>query len=246
MSNKKCVKLGRIRLVIALADHWAVKAGEIWYEITTDTSEIDGKNIVRKSRGNSAASGADESRGELVGETDKNENQIEQWIKKWLCTNVKYDLFDDNCQKFALEFIEYLTDGNSMVSLRPDSALQGRAAGSRTFVCADDGNAIAAVESGRVEGSLGYMNARMAGPAAKIQSVDGPGYGTFGEAHLGRVEVSLGRLAGAHFSPNVNTGLGVRNGNAELHVLGFGGKIGADGVQVNTPLGGANAGCCVM
>ena len=45
--------------------------------------------------------------------------------------------------------------------------------------------------------------------------------------------------------PNVNTGLGVRNGNAELRVLGFGGKIGADGLEINTPLGGANA-CSMM
>ena len=43
----------------------------------------------------------------------------------------------------------------------------------------------------------------------------------------------------------MNTGIGARNGNVEAHVLGFGAKVGADGVEINTPLGGANA-CNVM
>ena len=62
---------------------------------------------------------------------------------------------------------------------------------------------------------------------------------------MGRFELSAGNVVGVHVDCNVNTGIGVRNGNAEAHLLGFGGKVGADGVEINTPLGGANA-CNVM
>lgn len=56
------------------------------------------------------------------------------------------------------------------------------------------------------------------------------------------MEGSLGNVVGAHFEPNINTGVGVRNGNFEVHLLGFGFKVGADGFEVNTPIGGVNAG----
>ena len=46
-----------------------------------------------------------------------------------------------------------------------------------------------------------------------------------------------------HADINLNTGLGVRNGNVELHILGFGGKFGTDGIEINTPwYGGSNLG----
>ena len=57
--------------------------------------------------------------------------------------------------------------------------------------------------------------------------------------------MSLGNFVGLHFDPNVNTGIGARNGNFEAHVLGFGAKVGADGFEINTPIGGVNA-CNIM
>ena len=59
------------------------------------------------------------------------------------------------------------------------------------------------------------------------------------------MELSAGNIAGIHLEPNVNTGIGARNGNVEAHVLGFGAKVGADGLEINTPVGGVNA-CTVM
>ena len=59
------------------------------------------------------------------------------------------------------------------------------------------------------------------------------------------MELSAGNIAGIHLEPNVNTGIGARNGNVEAHVLGFGAKVGADGLEINTPVGGVNA-CSVM
>ena len=69
--------------------------------------------------------------------------------------------------------------------------------------------------------------------------------GAFGDASLGRLEYGAGNIVGIHVDPNLNTGIGIRNGNVEAHLMGFGGKVGEDGLEINTPLGGANA-CNVM
>ena len=69
------------------------------------------------------------------------------------------------------------------------------------------------------------------------------GAGVFVDASLAKVEVGVGPV-GAKADLNVNTGWGVRGGNAEVHLLGLGGKIGRDGVAVDTPVGGVK--CCVM
>ena len=69
--------------------------------------------------------------------------------------------------------------------------------------------------------------------------------GAFGDASLGRLEYGAGNIVGIHVDPNLNTGIGIRNGNVEAHLMGFGGKVGEDGLEINTPIGGANA-CNVM
>ena len=69
--------------------------------------------------------------------------------------------------------------------------------------------------------------------------VDGTedGFGAWANASLGRVEASLGPV-GVHLDVNVNTGVGLRGGNLDVHVLGFGGKCGVDGITIDTPFGG--------
>jgi hypothetical protein len=80
--------------------------------------------------------------------------------------------------------------------------------------------------------------------AFQVQAVAGPGFGAFLDASCNRIEVSFGFLwvgFGVHADLNLNTGLGARNGNLELHVLGFGGRLGADGLELNMPwMGGSN------
>ena len=67
--------------------------------------------------------------------------------------------------------------------------------------------------------------------------------GAWANASLVRSELSAGPV-GVHADLNVNTGAGVRGGNLDVHLLGFGGKVGADGVTIDTPVGGAK--CVVM
>ena len=55
-----------------------------------------------------------------------------------------------------------------------------------------------------------------------------------------RLEASLGNLIGFHIDYNLNTGVGARNGNFEIHLLGFGGRVGGDGLDVDTFMGGGS------
>ena len=73
--------------------------------------------------------------------------------------------------------------------------------------------------------------------------VGGPGFGAWAEACLLRSEVSAGPI-GVHVGPNLNTGMGVRGRNIDVHLLGSGMTVGADGLALDTPVGGAK--CCVM
>ena len=50
----------------------------------------------------------------------------------------------------------------------------------------------------------------------------------------------FGARVGARIEPNINTGAGLRQGNLQVKVLGFGGAIGKDGLGLSTPLGGVS------
>ena len=116
----------------------------------------------------------------------------------------------------------------------------------RSFSTAACGNAIANYALSQKHGSAGPFNLKNEVLNLTLQAVCGAGVGVFVDAIVVDTSVSLGgNLIGARNGFNVNTGLGARNGNIEAHLLGFGGKIGADGVEVNVPSFGFNA-CSVM
>ena len=239
------VKLGRIAMIGSpVAYHWAVQVGDTWYEIDGGKSS---PNSVTKHKGSSAASGAGSLGGELVGETDATNDEIEKWIDRWLNRNPDYETLTANCQKFAYEFMEWLTDGNFICSHRFNAAdtTSNNDVNIRSFRRAEDGNAVARISDAEARASYAYGSISARTLHAQAQAVAGPGLGAWADASAFKVEASLGNVVGAHLEPNVNTGVGVRNGNVDVHLLGFGGKIGADGIELNTPLGGVNA-CSVM
>merc|ERR1712194_504583 len=43
-------------------------------------------------------------------------------------------------------------------------------------------------------------------------------------------------LLGVDIAPNINTAIGAKNGNLEAKLLGLGGAIGRDGLQIFTPV----------
>ena len=72
----------------------------------------------------------------------------------------------------------------------------------------------------------------------------GPGIGGWVNASLVNVEAGVGPV-GIRGGINADTGIGIRGGNLDVHLLGFGGKIGADGIQLDTPLVGVKN-CSIM
>ena len=176
--------------------------------------------------------------------------EIFLWRVQWLAWNPDYDVLKDNCQKFAYEFIIWLTNNNYKLDHRVDAgnifteirqfwANDG-------FAVAQDGNAIANYGLGQGEASKGPFSIK-----AKVGQVTGQvvalpaGIGGFVDATLVDARASFGNIIGIHVGLNANTGIGIRNGNAEAHYFGFGGKIGVDGVEINTPYFGFNI-CSVM
>ena len=240
------VKLGRKAMFGSpLAYHWAVQVGDTWYEIEGGKTN---QNSVETNEGDAAASSAGSLGGELVGETDATDEEINDWIEKWLDRNPDYETLSVNCQKFAYEFMAWLTDGNFICSHRfnaADSKYGDVKKGIRSFARKEDGNAIARLSTTEARASLAYGSASARSIHFQAQAVAGPGLGAWVDASGFKLEASFGNALGAHFEPNVNTGAGIRNGNLDVHLAGFGGKIGADGIELDTPLGGVNA-CSVM
>lgn len=111
---------------------------------------------------------------------------------------------------------------------------------SRTLAVAHDGQAYACASTGERRGQVGngLLQAGIRGPTAEAEAIAGPGLYAGANASLVHMEANYGNVVAAHVDLNVNTGVGFRGGNAEAHLLGFGGKIGSDGLEVDTPLGG--------
>ena len=246
----RVVKLGRKPIALPLAHHWAIQVDDCWYEIAPKQKSESGKspNKINRNKGKVASSKAGQFGGEIVGKSDKTDSQIDSWLERWLARNPEYDFMEDNCQKLAYEFMIWLTDNNYRCDHRVDAgnietddrefwAVDG-------FAAAKEGNAIASYGLGQGHVSKGPLNFKVKVGQASAQAVAGPGFGAFADATIADVSLSAGNLVGAHVGLNANTGIGARNGNVEAHLLGFGGKIGADGLEINTPIGGAN--CSVM
>ena len=75
--------------------------------------------------------------------------------------------------------------------------------------------------------------------------MNGLRFGPFLDAKAFEVSASAGNLIGGHTRLNLNSGIEAQNGNLEAHILGSGGKIGSDGIEINTPYMGFHL-CSIM
>lgn len=278
--TKRNVKLGKITLRwwCPVAHHWAVQVddGGMWYEVDHKggggpfsplpaikikrTMDNARKGCCWEPKGfKDCCSDAEAGccGGEIVGETEMTDEEIEVFIVHWKATNKNYFVAGNNCIKFGYEFMDKLTDGyfsiypSSLVATNAsdnsritDTCTCMKASGPGCTVLARRG----AGDNRFIRGPFG-IRARL-GPEFKAEAVAGPGLGLFLDASCGRVEGTLGLPwlgIQLHTDINMNTGLGARNGNMELHLLGFGFKVGLDGLEVNTPwIGGYNIGALVV
>ena len=150
------VKLGRKPLGAGVGHHWAVQvisegnAHGMWYEVPGGSGDDEGKdrkgakqNIIRKSYGLSAASGAGTLGGTIVGKTTESDEDIDRFIGRWENTNPIYSVSAANCQKFAVELIHWLTDGNYRLNHIMDAGTIDDTRSYSTLAVAQNGQAIA-------------------------------------------------------------------------------------------------------
>ena len=249
--DERIVKLGRKPILLPIAHHWAIQVGDKWYEIIQKNWETR-RNAVNICIGYAAISTAGKFGGELVGKSTKTDKMIITWLNMWLALNPFYNLLSDNCQKFSYEFMVWLTDHNYLCDHRVDAGnintfvLRNGLISRSAIAASKGGNFIYHINSGENNmTTVGPFNKKTKGANLTAQAVAGPGLGVFLDVGHSDTSVSIGNLIGLHIGLNANTGIGARNGNLEAHLAGFGGKVGADGIEINTPAGGVNI-CSLM
>ena len=249
------VKLGRRKIwsSVGLATHWAVAVGRkktwTWYEIELPDGGKGSKGTeVVKNTGRTSKSGAGYFGGEIVGKTTKTDAQIEDFIAGYQRSNPDYDLWSTNCQQFAVQLIRDLTEEIYRLKHLPDAAENGRSVLGKRITVAHNGQSFASGHVAKIDVTAGPLSVEgtfLSAEYEAISAISGHGFGAWADTELVKLEADLGPLAGAHVGLNANTGAGVRGGNLDVHLLGFGGKIGADGVAIDTPIGGVHA-CSIM
>ncbi len=246
------IKLGRkhVSTWIPGIYHWAIKVGDnIWYEIVGKGAEgaaTNRTNEVRWSQGYAAHSSAGYLGGQFVGETSRSCDEIYKFIEEWLTEYPHYSVYSDNCQKFAYEFIRFLTNGlNFRLPNRFDAAyispdqdffdIEGLFMRRGHFEIQKDGINISRWGSPERRVSLWYLIQLMVrGPSLEAAAVYGrPGLGAWLDASFVRLEFNWGPLLGLHIEPSLNTGLGLRDGYFDVHVAGFGIRLGCDAVELD-------------
>ena len=253
--EQRYVKYGRKKIVDSclIANHWAVAVGKdeswTWYEIELPDGglgSLGGKRTkIVNNTGRKASSGAGYFGGEIVGKTWKNDAQIQNFIDGYERKYPDYHLLTTNCQQFAIQLIRFLTGDLYRLKHLPDAAENIRSILGHTIALAHNGQAFASVHAAKIDGTVGPLSGEITFLSADAEAIAGPGLGAWANAELVKVEADLGPVVGGHVGLNAKTGAGVRGGNLDIHLLGFGGKIGADGVAVDTPVAGVRA-CSIL
>ena len=73
--------------------------------MTTENGKKNKRNKIDKEVGERALGKAGHYGGDCVGKTNKSDEDIEVFNKRWLERHPKYDCLTANCQKYAIDFI---------------------------------------------------------------------------------------------------------------------------------------------
>ena len=239
-------------LNIFVVNHWAIQVVEederyngLWYEVKRDVSsgkddDTRDRMLIHKSRFYDYASGLCT---EEVGKTVKTDDEIEIFIKRWLQRNYYYQFATNNCQKFGLQFIKWLTDGKYLVKKIGDAATSTNPLLTNIDVSIDNVHQTLQARGRQIRVPLGPVMVRARGiyfesDMRHVLSFDGPGYGYWKEASLSRAELAFPGFVSIYIDFNINTGFGIRDGNFEFYFLGVGFSIGTDGLQISIPICG--------
>lgn len=230
------VSLGKTSLTgMAAGHHWAVKVGSKWYEYTGTTPGMRSKCAMRMKLGATSTEGAGaHGRLVLVGATCKSEAEIVDFVSRYEIRHPEYCSISINCQKFAVEFIDWLTAGNYDITTMSSAGLGVHLCVATAFAGSTDSESRATCRLGHVAAEGTVISGKAEGPGVNAQYCTRKG--AFLDMEACRVEASVGGVVGAAFCPNVSTGAGIRNGNLQAKLFGLGGGIGHDGLQLSTPL----------
>ena len=240
LQQSRPVRLGMVDIIWPFATHWAVQVGDEWFEVAgASKQDAYAPMTILTSKGARSAvgDGADVARFGHVGETRKSDMDIFWFIQRWKWRNPRYAFHTDNCQKFAREFIAWLTEENHKPLPMMDAGVGGNCAqGPTTWYGGENGAAYAGAMVVTMQGHNGLLNGTLVALRASVASLFGPlGVGVFAEAELARAEGGIGPVRIA-LHLNANTALGVRNGGLEVSLVGFGASVGANGFSVSLPV----------
>ena len=231
--------MGKLTLLLN-AYHWAVKVDDDIYEIERQGSKKDKRNSINGDRkGRPKIEWRDKNAILLLaGATKKTDKEILKFNKKWIKKNPVYDALTDNCQTYALEFVEFLIGGSFVLPI-PQAGDCGWADGPGRHAISPEKFAQAKSTTGKVGAQWGVLAPEAEGPMGSASVATDPesgNLGAFAEASLGRVEGKVGP-ARARLELNVNTGIGMKDGQGQLKLLGIGYSVGTKGLGISTPLG---------
>lgn len=253
----RTVNLGKTPIVPGLISHWAVQVGNTWYELPGDqdgnlstrasaslSGKVSNKCVESEGPKSKLLKGRICSR-DFMGYTIKTDREIKKWTDNWVKQNPMYHFISCNCQLFAHDFVLFLTDNEARVP--PMDSGRSAARTDESAWAIDDEDFMAAYAgTGTRYVQRGLAAAAAVGPNAGAQVAWGKhGYGAFANAEVGRAELSVAGVGG-HVGLDVSTGIGTRNGNASVHILGTGVSLGSDGLAIDTPVAGVKAPCVVM
>lgn len=241
------VHIGRKTLYPYVAHHWAVKIGSAWYELDGAGKNGTGDpNEINVSYGIISKGGA--RKVSRVGTTYKDDEDISNFNDNWLKRYPKYNFMSTNCQKYAQDLVVFCCGGSvvwpnemRVQSSAPtqhwsDAVVYARKKGKESVT--------AGATLGETKWNSGIWGARVAGPKISVEAGSCDTLGAFADLEHMRVEGSVGGCLKAAIAPNINTGFGIRDGNAEATFLGTGASLGEDGLKLKTPL--FEVGCSVM
>ena len=257
---KRGVWLGTRRIGGGVARHWAIKVGNSWYELDGDgvANKGEGTNTInggirnafghlidpcgKPTFGEYSRSGAG-SFLRLVTTTFKLEKEIHEFNQGWLQNNPDYHMLASNCQKYATEVAKFLSEDGCFRLLIPEGGTIAYAAGPGAYTIGTDGTHVAVASTGKASaGDVIFVEVE--GPNAGVAAGNGNNeayVGAMAKAALARVEARLGP-ARLRFEPNVDTGVGIIDGNLEIKLLGIGFSVGSNGIGISTFFGGINVG----
>ena len=266
---KRLVWIERVRMGglarLVRADHWAVRVGEdaqdchevaqrskrmgIW-SITSQGEElflregVDGSDFENQNRTAKDVEGT----LTLSGTTTKTDEDISDFIKQWIAKNKKYNLVGSNCQTFARDLVEALVGGSYQPPCPlPQASVTVWSCKAGEFEAKSEkyGFEMRKCATGKVGGIWHLFGFEMEGPmVAKgiFSQMHHRNWGPFADVSLFRIEAKCVPLR-IRLVPNLNSCFGVKNGQLQLKLGGFGISIAAwGGVGFSTPLGGVGLG----